>query len=179
MERWGSRKRQSGATAIEFALVFPVAFALLYASLMFGFVLLIRLGLQHSAEDGAREALRYPIFSVPNGSTADQRRQLQIAARIEAARARALQQASWMNGWSVPEVGFGVCQVGVECPTSTTPTGFPDCGETMLCQIVVTLTYPYADHPVVPSIPGFGLIAPQQIKGRARVLFDGRALNIQ
>ena len=178
MERGNSRKRQSGATAIEFAFVFPVAIALLYAFIMFGFILMIRLGLQHSAEDGAREALRYPIFSAPNGSTADQRRQLQIAARIDAARSRALQQASWMNGWSVPQVSFGVCLVGVECTTSATPVGFPDCTPTTLCQLVVKVTYPYADHPVVPGIPGFGLLAPQQIEGRARVLFDGRAFNL-
>ena len=52
------RRTQRGVYAVEFALVFLMFFALLYASLCFGLLFAFRAGLQNAAEDGARAALR-------------------------------------------------------------------------------------------------------------------------
>lgn len=169
-------KRQSGATAIEFAFVFPLCFMLFYGSLMYGLIFLMRMGLQHSAEDGVRAALRYSNVNYPSGNTAAENRQLQMQARIAWATSVAATQASWMNGWHVPDIKANICPADAECLTSAAVAAYPDCSETMRCQVVITVSYPYATHPVIPTIPGFGLFAPNTLEGRARVLFDGRAL---
>jgi len=171
-------KRQSGATAIEFALVFPLFFALFYASLTYGLIFFMRMGLQHAAEDGARAALRYPVVAYASGNSLEQKRQLQLQARVAAATSVASQQASWMNGWRPPTVRANICAADVECLTTGAPGVYPDCGETMRCQLVITVSYPYREHPVLPGLPGFGVIIPNELQGRARVLLDGRALSI-
>jgi len=172
-----TRKRQNGATAIEFAFVFPLCFMLFYGSLMYGLIFLMRMGLQHAAEDGARAALRYSkIANYPIGNTAAQNRQLQMQARLEAAKSVARTQSGWMDGWHARDIQANICPADTECLTSGTVAPYPDCSETVRCQVVVTVSYPYAADPVIPSMPGFGLLAPTRLEGRARILFDGRAL---
>jgi Flp pilus assembly protein TadG len=169
-------KHQKGATAMEFAFVFPVFFMLFYGSLMYGLIFLIQLGLQHAAEDGVRAALRYPTVTYPANNTAAQNRQLQMNARVAMALSVAATQASWMNGWQPPDIRANICLAGAECLTSAAAAAYPDCNSTTRCQIVVTASYPYATKPVIPTMPGFGLLAPNTLLGRARVLLDGRAL---
>ena len=53
------RGRQRGVYALEWAIIFPVFFMLLYATLNFGLTFLVRESMQWSAEDGARAFLRY------------------------------------------------------------------------------------------------------------------------
>lgn len=169
-------KRQGGATAIEFAFVFPLFFMLFYGCLMYGLIFLMRMALQHSAEDGARAVLRYPSVTYPSGNTQAQKRQLQMQARLAAARNVAATQAQWMNGWQAPTISANICVVDVECQASANSGTYPDCSETTRCQFVITVSYPYSTHPVIPALPGFGLLAPTTLQGRARVLLDGRAL---
>lgn len=51
------RKRQSGVAAIEFAIVFPVFFLVLYALVGYAFVFLIQSGLQSLASEATRQAV--------------------------------------------------------------------------------------------------------------------------
>ena len=171
-----SRKHQRGATAIEFAFVFPVFFMLFYGCLVYGLIFLIRLGLQHAAEDGVRAALRYPAITYPQGNTREENRQLQLQKRVDEARRVAAAQASWMNGWQAPDIKANICLADAECLTTAAAAIYPDCDSTTRCQIVVTVSYPYHTKPVIPAMPGFGLLAPDTLLGRARVLLDGRAL---
>ena len=182
LKRWGHMKlartarHQRGATAVEFALVFPVFFMLFYGCIMYGMIFLMRLGLQHAAEDAARAALRFQSVSYPLGNTDAQNRQLQLQARVAYAQSVAAYQAGWMNGWRAPDIKANVCLATAECLTSASAATYPDCSRTTRCQIVVTVSYPYAARPVIPTMPGFGLLAPTTLLGRARVLIDGRAL---
>lgn len=180
-----SYKRQKGATALEFSLVFPALFAVFYGVLMYGMIFLTQMSLQHAAADGARAALRF-LDTVTN-PTADEddtpqtlalkRRQALLQARIDAAKAVSETQAAWMSGWAQPIVEAAICQAGVECDPASA-TGTPDCSAlTTTCQIVVSVTYPYRDSPIIPALPGFGLMAPTQLQGSARTLFNGKTLS--
>lgn len=178
-----SGSEQRGSTAIEFALTLPILFALFYGILSFGLVFLVRLGLQHSAEDGARAALRYQAVTYSPGSTQQEREQAQLAARIVAAVAAATANASWIrNGSVVPTITAKLCPIvsnaaGTDCSdyTGTSTT----CGTDLNsgCQVVVTVTYAYGSAPFVPALPGFSLLVPSTLTGQARVLLDSRALS--
>jgi Flp pilus assembly protein TadG len=53
-------REQQGATAIEFAVAFPVLIVMLWAILQFGLVFRAAAGIQHSLGEGARVATLYP-----------------------------------------------------------------------------------------------------------------------
>lgn len=170
-----STRRQSGAHAVEFALIFPVFFALLYGTTAYGLIFSMRMGLQHAAEEGAREALRYQVPDSPTDT--------QISLRENAAFVVASAAASWMASMGALNVAVDVCPVGSDClPVIDESLELADnivCGQTLAdaCQVVVAVEYPYALHPIFPSIPGLGLMMPTSLQGRARALIDGRALS--
>ncbi len=192
------RQRQQGSTAIEFAFVLPLMFLLFYGALTFGLIFLMRMSLQHAAEDGARAALRYPDQSCAQAlgrlCTQAEDTQHQFAARLLAAYTTTTAQAQWMNlrpGTSPIAITSRICRVGLDCAddagTATVvscdaancaPGTPPDCGSdfTSSCQIVVTVTYDYAASPFVPAALGMGLITPDRLRAQARLLLDGRAL---
>jgi hypothetical protein len=192
------RRRQRGATAIEFAFVLPIMFVLFYGALTYGLIFLMRMSLQHAAEDGARAALRYPDETCEQAlgrlCTSDEHKQHQFAARLSAAYATAIAQARWMNlrpGPSAISITSRICRVGLDCAgdvgaetvvscstADCTPGVPPDCGSdfTSSCQVVVTITYDYAASPFVPQALGMGLVTPDQLSAQARLLLDGRAL---
>lgn len=167
---------QRGAHAMEYALVFPVFFALLYGTILYGMVFTTRLSLQHASEEGARAALRYQTPAA--GFT-------QLQLRIAEATRIAATQTAWLNGFQAPQICAYVCLAGIPCPaaaavppaTCSTQTA-PACGEDLStsCQIVVTVTYPYSTRPIIPGLPGFGVLVPTSLQGRAHALLDGRSL---
>ncbi|MBI5462027.1 MAG: pilus assembly protein [Gammaproteobacteria bacterium] len=53
----GSRERQRGAAAIEFALIFIPMFALFYALVSYGLIMALMQGMTLAAEEGARAAI--------------------------------------------------------------------------------------------------------------------------
>lgn len=174
--------RQSGAYAVEYGLIFPVFFVIFYGVFAYGMITAMRLGLQHAAEEGARAALRYPAD--PGN---------QILGRVDNARGRAFDAVNWMrgfSGFSDPNtyIKVNICPldpldadgcVPAEGPPATDLACGIEFGATPPpCEIVVAVTYPYGTHPIFPSIPGFGLILPEVIQGRARLLIDGRAFQL-
>ncbi|MGQ0529070.1 MAG: TadE/TadG family type IV pilus assembly protein [Panacagrimonas sp.] len=175
----GMQRQQGGAYAVEYAIVFPIFFMLLYGTLAYGTIFTMRLGLQHAAEEGARAALRYqpqPADAEPDAPLIPQ-----ITLRENAAEVVARVRASWINDLGTLDVKKDICPTtpGTDClpPSGTLLNDNLDCGDTG-CQVIVTVTYPYSTHPVFPSIPGFGLLFPEQLQGRARALIDGRALDL-
>lgn len=155
------RSLQRGAYAVEYALVFPIFFAVLYAIISYGIVFSMRLSMQHAAEEGARAGLRYC------GT--------QLKCRQDAAKAVAENRMSWLpNTTVVPKI----CQLGVDCAAETTPS--VTCGSVLVqrCQIVVTVNYNYAAHPIAPSLPGLNFLLPAQLQGRASILLvDGKIMS--
>jgi hypothetical protein len=192
------RNRQDGATAIEFAFVLPIMFVLFYGALTYGLIFLMRMSLQHAAEDGARAALRYPEQScaeaLGRACTVAERQQHQYASRLIAAYSTATQQARWMNlrpGETPLTITSRICRAGLDCggdvggetvvacdAADCAPGTPPDCGTGLAasCQIVVTIVYDYAASPFVPRALGMGLVTPEQMSAQARMLLDGRAL---
>lgn len=166
------KRRQHGAHAVEYAIIFPVLFALLYGTIAYGMVFTMRLGLQHAAEEGAREALRYQPPAAPED--------LQITLREAAAETVARTAASWLSRLGSLQVSADFCPAGSDCLVGSA-IKLPDtltCGQSLAdtCQVVVTVSYPYTEQPIFPSIPGFGVIMPERLTGRARLLIDGRVL---
>jgi Flp pilus assembly protein TadG len=51
------RRSQSGAAAIEFALLFVLFFVVFYALVSYGMAMMLKESFQHAAEEGARAAL--------------------------------------------------------------------------------------------------------------------------
>lgn len=157
--------RQRGATALEFGLVFPALFVLFYGTLTFALIFTARMGLQHAAEEGARSAATFRIEgSEPNIT--------QLTLRRDAARATALQQASWISRWAPLQVEARICAADSDCSVETTT-----CGRELAdaCKIFVSVTYPYATRPILPS--AFGLPVPTTLSGEASLLLDGRLID--
>jgi Flp pilus assembly protein TadG len=192
------RRRQRGATALEFAFVLPILFLLFYGALTFGLILLMRMSLQHAAEDGARAALRWPEQSCEDAlgrlCSSEEDRQHQIAQRLQAAYTTTADQTQWMQlraGPTALSITSRVCRVGLDCAgdvgsetvvscasADCAPGTPPDCGSDFAssCQIVVTVSYDYAGSPLVPRALGMGLVTPARLGAQARLLLDGRAL---
>lgn len=147
-----TRRTQRGVYAVEFAFVFLMFFALLYASLCFGLLFAFRAGLQNAAEDGARAALRY---------------QVDLPSRTARAAAVALQRT---NGWLpvTPTVAAQIC--GVESKQCIAPVCSLDWSQR--CQIVVTVTA----GGLRGLMPALNFAMPDALTGRATVLLDGRSL---
>lgn len=177
-----SRSRQRGVAAMEFAFVFPVIFMLLYGTLHFGMVFTARLSLQHAAEEGAREALRFQQAEAGGiqvgcpGSDLVTEAEDQLQQRMARARQASCAQLDWLTAWGSPQIDTALCPTGVDCTTGG--GALPDCGDTVdsSCQLIVTVTYPYAQQPIIPALPGFGIVSPTSLQGQARVRIDGRVL---
>jgi Flp pilus assembly protein TadG len=164
-----TRARQRGATAMEFGLIFPALFLLIYGTLSFALMFTARMGLQHAAEEGARSAV---IFRVA-GDT-DPADIAQLTLRQNAARDAALQQAGWISRWAPVSVETRVCLATSDCSIATT-----ECGRdpASACKIMVTVTYPYGSNPILPTVPGLGVIAPNELRGQASLMLEGRMLS--
>jgi len=76
-------RRQRGASAIEFALVFPFFFGLTYAMVSYGLLF----GLQHSITAAAKEAARATVACDPTVPVADHETCVTSRARATAAEA--------------------------------------------------------------------------------------------
>lgn len=55
--RTGPRRRQRGATAIEFAFVFPILFLLVYGGVVYGYVFFLNQSLHYAAQQAAEAAV--------------------------------------------------------------------------------------------------------------------------
>lgn len=120
---------QGGVAAIEFALVFPVFFMLLYGIITYVLIFLAQQSLALAAEEGARTALRY--------TTAD---------RGTIGCTTATNLVKWLG---TDTSGNSV----VTCtPVGPVACAFP-VGTSSQC-ITVKVIYPYSSKPLVPLLLG-------------------------
>ncbi|MEK7889502.1 TadE/TadG family type IV pilus assembly protein [Burkholderia contaminans] len=138
-------RRQQGATAVEFALVFPLFFLIMYAIVTYGLIFAVQQGLTLAATEGARTALNYVYESNGSGTQA-------LADRAKAAQSTAIGLTTWLANVQIPTPVSGACSYDA----------------TMYC-VTVTVTYPYKTNPLVPSLPLLGLVTPTQLTGTATV----------
>ncbi|WP_175944663.1 TadE family protein [Burkholderia pyrrocinia] len=96
------RRRQRGATAVEFAIVFPLLFVIFYGILSFGMIFTIQQSLTFAASEGARAGLSY----APS-----------LAARITNATTTAQSVVAWLNV-GTPQVAALQCSYDKSTPPS-------------------------------------------------------------
>ncbi|UXU89287.1 TadE family protein [Burkholderia sp. S-53] len=96
------RRRQRGATAVEFAIVFPLLFVIFYGILSFGMIFTIQQSLTFAASEGARAGLSY----APS-----------LAARMTNATTTAQNVVAWLNV-GTPQVVAPQCSYDKSTPPS-------------------------------------------------------------
>ncbi|QGZ61698.1 TadE family protein [Paraburkholderia acidisoli] len=151
------RRRQRGNAAIEFALVFPVFFLILYAIVTYSMVFLVQQSLTAAAGEGARAALAYRSNTDPLAALND---------RASQACLRALAVVSWLPGAGSATGGPTSCTPAVNmAPAGCTNNASMDC-------IQITLSYAYANKPLVPTLPLLDIAIPPSLTGQATVQID-------
>ena len=151
-------KSQHGVYAVEWAIVFPVFFMLLYALLSYSLAFLVRESMQLAVEDGARAALQY---------------QHTRTQRLDNARSVVQQRLSWLPVSLRPSASAiqvtlcrlangEACAVDLLCGAETTNR----------CFVRVQLDIGYGQHPLAPAIPYLGVLVPQTLTASASVLAD-------
>jgi Flp pilus assembly protein TadG len=151
-------RAQRGVYAIEFAFVFLIIFALLYAVICYGFLLTMRMSLQNAAEDGARAGLRY---------------QKNLSDRKTEAYDVAVKRTNWLpTGLKENRnVEAAICLTGEDtCSQVEPPCGLEWSDR---CQMTVTVAVSGIET-LFPAFPSFAM--PGRITGKASILLDGRSL---
>jgi hypothetical protein len=151
-----ARGRQRGIYALEWAFIFPVFFALLYASISYGLAFLVRESMQLAAEDAARAALRY---------------QSSRNLRFVAASDLVQQRMSWLPEPLRPaSVDVRLCRMQDSSQCSATMA----CGVLLSerCMVRVAFSIPYGSSPIAPPLPGLGLLMPGTLSASATILVD-------
>lgn len=140
------RLREFGSAAVEFALVFPLLFTVLYGIVTYSVLLVAEQSLTLAAEEGARAALNYQRAT----NVADA-----LSARSSNACNVASQATAWLGAYA-------------QCATQAQSCSYDSA---MDC-VQVTLTYNYASHPLVPSLPLLSLALPRMLSSVATVQLD-------
>jgi Flp pilus assembly protein TadG len=139
-----ARARASrGVAAIEFVMVFPLFFTLLYGIVTFSLIFVAEQNLTLAAEEGARAALNYQQAS-------------SVAAALSARTAAACSAASNMVASIVSSA---------HCVANATSCSY---NSAMDC-VNVTLTYDYAATPLVPTLPLMKFVVPATLASSATV----------
>jgi len=148
--RGPKERRQRGAALLEFVLVIPLFIYILYSMIAFGLVLTLKEDVTHAASEGARAAIGAPGAS-PTYTT----------PWTTAATNRVTSVLSWLG----PNAAFVT-------PTATDPVGVTVAAciddPSHEC-ITVSVKYSYSNHPIVPNLPGLGVVFGQDITSTAVV----------
>lgn len=139
-----AQRGERGSVLVEFSLVFGLFVLVLYALICFGMILAAKNSITHASAEGARAA----IGTLDDPGTPDNERE-------ERAKDKVAESLSWFG--SKYQTGDTAADVAV-CPHDATK----DC-------ITVTITYPYEARPIIPPMPGLGLVTPSSFRSSAVV----------
>ncbi len=143
LHRLAPHWRQRGAAGIEFTLVFPLFFVLFYAIVGYGLIMTVDQMLTAAAAEGARAAVA--------ADPGDRKACPTDSTYTDTVTSLAREQVAATLNWLSPSVksavlgeapGYNKIQVGLAAAGSSPA----------LCLITVTLTYHYADAPLVPLL---------------------------
>ncbi|MEX0426437.1 TadE/TadG family type IV pilus assembly protein [Nocardioides sp. DS6] len=129
--------RERGAAAVEFALVAPLLLLLIFGIISYGVMLSFRQSLSQAAAEGARAAAVAP--ATPTDADV-------YGAAAQAARAV---ENALGDGYACAD---GVLRKG-DSTVGTCVIATPATCTATSCPYQVSLTYDYADHPLVPQLP--------------------------
>lgn len=167
-------KRQQGAAAIEFALLFPVFFLIFYAIITYGLIFAAQQTLTLAAAEGARAAVRYPA-AIGTGTVT---KAVQLQARLTAACATANMATEWLRrmgtglGNAACNSGInntaglyataGLCAAGSATFTASSDANLVNC-------MTMRVNYSYANAPFIPRLLGplLSLPTPNLLQGQA------------
>ncbi|SAI72457.1 Flp pilus assembly protein [Bordetella ansorpii] len=139
-------------------MVFMVFFLVVYGLLTYGFVFAAQQQLNYAAEEGARSALYW------QGG-----RQLPLRASLAASNAGL--QADWVGRMGGSPAVVTVCGPAGLLSGSGACSGVPLEAD----QIEVMVSYAYGSFPLVPLLPGMGVLVPDRLSSRASVRIGGQA----
>ncbi|MEG0936793.1 MAG: TadE/TadG family type IV pilus assembly protein [Comamonas sp.] len=154
------QKKQKGAAAIEFAIIFPIFFLIFYAVVTYGLIFAAQQTITLAASEGARAAVRYQ-----NGKDATERQALRIAEACNMSN----QVLNWLRkAGSGQSTGAGVCSTGITTTQVTADKALCPTLNGVTC-IKVLVTYDYDKAPLVPKLLGplMGLPTPKTLQGQA------------
>ncbi|HEX2894824.1 MAG TPA: TadE/TadG family type IV pilus assembly protein [Marmoricola sp.] len=131
--------REAGAVAVEAALTLCfVVLPVVFGTISYGYMLSFRQTISQSAAEGARAAAVAPV-------TADRTAAATHAVDVSMA------------------TGSGGLHCGVGYLTCTVST-VPNCGDGSDHDCIkVTVSYPYRDHSLLPTVPGLGFTLPSSV----------------
>ena len=121
------RRGDTGAAAVEFALLVPLLMVLVFGIISYGYMLSFRQGMSQGASEGARAGAVWAAAYAPT----------QNSARIAAATD---QVNSALGSYGVS------CSSGATCLVEIVTCGTAKC-------VRVSVTYPYKARPLTPSFP--------------------------
>lgn len=167
MDSWGapgrrrrSRAGEDGAAAVEFALLVPVICVVVFATISYAYMFSFRQALSQAAAEGARAsvgaavtgtcpptAAAYPVTGCP----------AQAAAADAVARS--------LDGYGMTCNGAAHLTCAITPPTTCSgpPAASGQC-------VTVTVSYPYREHDLLPSVPGFGFTLPETLRFSSTVV---------
>jgi Flp pilus assembly protein TadG len=128
-----------GLAALEFAIVFPVFFLMMYGMLSYALIFAAQHTLAHSAAEGARAALRF------NGTEGNKDLSAIAADRVTAACEVVAQATAWLQMFSGESAKCEINKGSSSCHLA------PSSGNVQCFS--VSATYNYADKPLIPKFP--------------------------
>lgn len=137
---------QRGVAAIEFAIVFMALFAVLYGIATWGAALYIHQVVARAANDGARAAATTAVGNDARG-----------AAVQSARRSLAASLVVPLGHSTSPSTRLAWINAHVSVQTTLPSTG----------QLMVHVSYPYADYPLLPALSFFEAVMPKTLTSRA------------
>lgn len=151
--RLRGRDSERGAAAVEFALVVPLLLLLLFGIIGYAYMLSFRQALSQGAAEGARAAAVSPL------PVAADKQQAALDAVNEALDSYGVTCSGTAVGSNLMKgtTDVGSCSVATAACTND---GTKDC-------VTASLDYEYADHPLLPSVPGLGIVLPDHLRYRA------------
>ncbi|MCS4295461.1 Flp pilus assembly protein TadG [Comamonas sp. BIGb0152] len=168
-------RQQRGVYALEWAIIFPVFFALLYGIVCYGLTFLVRQSMQYAVEEGARAALRYPSSTIIGNNPPT------WAFRSLQARRTTANALSWLPPGLRPaegDIDFTLCHLAdTACNQDTALNPALDCTVDTPCLVLVSYRIDnYRQGAIAPAIPGLGLVLPASLQAQASLLVDRRML---
>ena len=126
---------ERGAAAVEFALLVVPLLMIIWGLISYGVMFSYRQALSQAVGEGARAAVGAPTGLVSSVATAA------IGSALDS---------------------YGqTCGATLTC-TISAPSSAAPCPNGHTC-VTVTVSYPYRDNPIIPNVPGFGIVMPQTL----------------
>jgi uncharacterized protein (UPF0333 family) len=148
------RRQDRGAAALEFALLVPFMLLLIFGIIAYAYMFSFRQALSQAASEGARAAVGAPACTAPLSSP-------YTGTTCPAQSAAATAVSAALSGYDM-SCGTHYLTCAISAPFSGTLSGGATCPSGHSC-VQVAVSYPYRDHSLLPTVPGFGFTLPSTL----------------